>query len=123
MRQVKLDKMTAPEFVERFATICLDQDQALLYGDTARFNKIYQEMVKIREELKRRAGDQRLALVALYAHENAQVRLQAARATLAVAPEAARALIEDIAASRKYPQAMDAGMTLSNLDRGVFIPD
>jgi hypothetical protein len=80
-------------------------------------------MVKIREELKGRAGDQRLALVALYPHENAQVGLQAARATLAVAPEAARALIEDIAASRKYPQAMDAGMTLSNLDRGVFIPN
>jgi hypothetical protein len=39
MRQAKLDKMTAPELVERFAAICLDQDQALLYGDTARFTR------------------------------------------------------------------------------------
>jgi hypothetical protein len=37
-------------------------------------------------------------------------------------PEAARALIEDIASSRKFPQAGDAGMTLDALDRGIFQP-
>jgi hypothetical protein len=40
------------------------------------------------------------------------VRLQAARA---VAPEAAGAVIEYIANSRKFPQAGEAGMTLVNL--------
>lgn len=79
-------------------------------------------MVAVRDELKNRPGDQRQALLTLYEHENAQVRLQAARASFAVAPEAARALIENIANSRKFPQAGDAGMTLVNLDRGIFRP-
>jgi hypothetical protein len=39
-----------------------------------------------------------------------------------VAPEAARALLQKIAGSKEYPQAGDAGMSLWNLDRGVFKP-
>lgn len=122
MRQMKIEEMSVAELVDRFAQICLEQDQALLYSDISKFNKIYREMVAVRDELKSRPGDRRGALLALYEHENAQVRLQAARASLAVAPEAARALIEDIANSRKFPQAGDAGMTLVNLDRGILRP-
>jgi hypothetical protein len=114
--------MSAAELVDRFTESCLEQDQALLYSGISRFNRIYQEMVAVRDELKNRPGDQRQALLTLYEHENAQVRLQAARASFAVAPEAARALIENIANSRKFPQAGDAGMTLVNLDRGIFRP-
>jgi len=55
--------------------------------------------------------------------QDIQVRSQSARATLAVAPAEARRAIEAIAASRQYPQAGDAGMTLINLDRGIFVPD
>jgi hypothetical protein len=60
--------------------------------------------------------------MALYRHPNAQVRLMAATATLAVAPEAARQLLQAIADSNDYPQAGDAGMSLWNLERGVFKP-
>lgn len=118
MKQLKLENSTVEQLVGRFAAICLDQDQALLYSEIAKFNQLYGQMVAVREELKRRPGDQRRALLALYDHENAQVRLQAARASLAVAPDAARKLIETIAKSRTRPQAGDAGMTISNLDRG-----
>jgi hypothetical protein len=41
---------------------------------------------------------------------------------LAIAPDKARRMIESIAASRCYPQAGDAGMCLTMLDRGVFVP-
>jgi hypothetical protein len=47
---------------------------------------------------------------------------KAAHATLAIEPEAGRAMLESIAASRHYPQAGDAGMSLDNLDRGVYKP-
>ena len=50
-----------------------------------------------------------------------QVRLNAAKSTLAVAPEAARQELRAIADSREYPQA-DAGMCLGNLDEGIFKP-
>ena len=122
MNKLNLGTATVDQLVERFAAICLDQAQALLYSDIARFNRLYESMVEIREELKRRPGDERRALISLYNHENAQVRLQAARASYAVAPEAARSVIETIANSKTRPQAGDAGMTISNLDRGIFKP-
>jgi hypothetical protein len=52
-----------------------------------------------------------------------QVRLQAAKRTLTVAPQAARQVIESISESDWFPQAGEAGMTLSNLESGLFKPD
>lgn len=118
----RIEKMSVDRLVERFADLCLDQDRALLYSDAGKFNKLFRQMVAVRNELKKRPGDQRRALLALYNHENAQVRLQAAKETLILAPEAARRLIETIANSRKYPQAGDAGMSLFALDEGIFKP-
>jgi hypothetical protein len=51
-----------------------------------------------------------------------QVRVTAAMATLAVALNAARAVLEAIKASDWQPQALEAGMALWNLDRGLFKP-
>lgn len=122
VKRAKLEDLSVDQLVDRFAAICIEQDQALLYSKIAKFKQLYGQMVAIRDELKRRPGDQRRALMALYDHENAQVRLKAAVSTLAVAPKAARELIETIATSRRYPQAGDAGMTLVNLDNGIFKP-
>jgi hypothetical protein len=122
MKIQKIEHLSAGQLVARFAEICLDQDQALLRSDISGFNRLFGQMAAIRDELKSRTGDQRRALLGLYDHENAQVRLQAARASLAVAPEEARRVIEAIANGRKFPQAGDAGMTISNLDSGVFKP-
>jgi hypothetical protein len=49
--------------------------------------------------------------------------LQAAKGTLGVAPVEARKIIEAVKQSGWFPQAGDAGMTLINLDRGIFKPD
>lgn len=122
MKRTNLEEMTVDQLVDRFAMLGVAQDRALLYSEIAKFNILFRQMVAVRDELKRRPGDQRRALLALYEHENAQVRLQAANVTVAVAPEAARTLIENIANSRKFPQAGDAGMALDALDRGIFKP-
>ena len=79
-------------------------------------------MEVVRDELKRRPGDQRRALLALYQHPNMQVRLKAAVSTLAVSPQPARDVVESIARSRQQPQAGDAGMLLRGLDDGSFVP-
>jgi len=42
--------------------------------------------------------------------------------TLAVDPEAARALLHEIEDSKEFPQSGDAGMTLWNLEQGIFKP-
>ncbi|MEX0752971.1 MAG: DUF2019 domain-containing protein [Xanthobacteraceae bacterium] len=122
MKQINLGAMTVGQLVDRFAMLGVAQDQALLYSEITKFNRLFRQMAAVRDELKQRPGDQRRALLALYDHENAQVRLQAANVTLAVAPVAARAIIETIANSRKFPQAGDAGMALDALDRGIFKP-
>lgn len=123
MKLDQMGEMTVTELVNRFAAIGNAQAEALLHSDIARFNRLFNQMTAVRDELKRRPEDQRRALLTLYQHPNPQVRLQAAKVTLAVAPAAARKLIETIASSREYPQAGDAGMTLVNLDRGIFKPE
>lgn len=123
MTSITLTKMTVAQLVARFADIAIAQDEALLANEIERFNRLFQNMQAIVQELKARPGDQRRALVSLYAHTNMQVRLKAAKNSLAVAPAAARQLLEEISASQWQPQAGEAGMSLWNLDRGVFKPE
>jgi uncharacterized protein DUF2019 len=120
--KANLEQMTIIELVSRFTALALEQDDALLAEEIAKFNRLFDQMEAIKSELKRRSGDQRRALLDLYRHPNVHVRLKAAKATLAVAPEAARKALQAIADSREYPQAADAGMALDALDQGIFKP-
>lgn len=114
--------MTTEELVDHFAGNGVAQADALLYDQTDEYNRQFDEMWAIKKELTARGPEARLALMKLYDHKNIQVRLQAAKFTLAVAPVAARAEIEAIAISRQFPQAGDAGMSLSALDDGSYKP-
>ncbi|MCR4266095.1 DUF2019 domain-containing protein [Nitratireductor sp. ZSWI3] len=115
--------MTVKELIERFAEIGVAQDEALLDNETAKFNKLYREKIAIETELRDRPGDQRHHLMALYAHPNMQVRLNAANSTFAIDMTRARAQLEAIAASKQFPQAGDAGMALWAIDEGISKPD
>ena len=114
--------MTTSELVKRFAEIGVEEDRALRADDVQQYKRLAQKMRAIDEELKCRPGDQRRSLLALYDHPNVQVRLMAAKLTLAVAPEVARQMLEIIRQRRHQPQSGDAGMCLSMLDRGAFVP-
>jgi len=122
MKRARLQELTVGQLVERFTAIALEQDEALLMDEIAKFNRLFDKMEAIEEELKSRPGDQRRALLPLYKHPSMQVRVKAAMATLAVAPQAAREALQAIKASQEQPQALEAGMSLWNLDRGVFKP-
>jgi hypothetical protein len=122
MKLISPQEMSLDQLLARYAAIGIDQDKALLRSETTKFNRLYDEMDAIENELKVRNGDQRRALLDLYGHPNAQVRLNAIKATLAVSPEHARRMLKLMADSREYPQAGDAGMTLINLERGIFKP-
>jgi hypothetical protein len=123
MKRKSLEELTVEDLVEQFAEACAGQDRALTYSKIALFNKLYGQMVAVDKELRKRGRDARLALRKLYAHPNYQVRLQAARLTLGVAPIEARQTIEAIAKSGRMPQAGDARGTLRNLDEGFFEPN
>jgi hypothetical protein len=121
--RVNLKSLTVEQLVERFAEIGIAQYQALDSDEYSKFNRLYGQMAAVDAELKSRPGDARSALMSLYQHPNVQVRLKAASRTLAIAPTEARKLIEEIAASKDYPQAGDAGMSLWALDEGIFKPE
>jgi hypothetical protein len=122
MTQSKLELLTVAQLVERFIEIGVAQDNALLENAISRFNRLFDQKTSVLQELKSRAGDQRRALMKLYNHENLQVRLNAVKATLALEPTQARAALQAIADSKRYPQAGDAGMSLWNLDQGIYKP-
>jgi hypothetical protein len=122
MKRVNLQRLTVDELVQRFAVLALEQDDALLDSNISKVNRLFRKLQDISAELKAREGDQRRALLKLYDHPNAQVRLKATKATLAVAPEAARRMLESIAESSEFPQAGEAGMSIYNLDAGIFKP-
>jgi hypothetical protein len=117
-----LKDLTTEELVKLFAENCIEQDQAIFKEEVSKFKKIFGVMFDIEKELKDRGPEARLKLLKLYDHPNIHVRLQAAGATLAVAPVEARRLIEAISNSGWMPQAADAKGTLRNLDSGFFKP-
>jgi hypothetical protein len=114
--------MTIDELVQRFTEIALSQHVALRNYEVGRFNRLFDQMEAVENELKARDGDKRKELLILFGHPNPQVRLKAAVATLAVAPKVARELLQVISDSDDGPQAGDAGMTLLQLDRGAYKP-
>lgn len=117
-----LQSMSVNALVARFTDIALAQDKALLRGEIAKFNRLFDRMEEVKAELRDRAGDQRRALLPLYDHPNPQVRLKAIKATLAVAPDVAVPALRALAESREYPQSGDAGMSIWALEEGIFKP-
>lgn len=122
MKRLIVDAMTVEQLVDQFSATALEQDVALLQERITQVNRLYDRLKVLEGELQPRDGDQRRALVRLYAHPNPQVRVKAMTATLAVAPEKSRRALQELAASREYPQSGEAGMTIRALDRGIFKP-
>ena len=122
MKTVELQNMSVGQLVERFIEIGLGQADALSRDNTSKYNQLFRKKTALVAELKEREGDQRRALLDLYEHPNMQVRYNAAVATLALAPQATRAVLEKIRDSKLPDYALHAGMTLFNLDEGVFKP-
>lgn len=121
-KRSNLQNMAVEQLVNRFIVIALEQDEALLMDQIPKYSRLYSQLEAAEEELKARDGDQRHALLPLLDHPNAQVRLKAAIATLAVAPEAARQTLQIISDRNEYPQAADARGMMRAFDERRFVP-
>ena len=120
MKRIDLRTMSVDQLVERFTEICLAQDDALHNERPAQYNRLYDRTIEVTDELRARGPEARLALVNLFDHPNAQVRLRAAAQSLAVVPERARRVLEVMQQAKEFPQAGSAGMILWSLDDGTF---
>lgn len=121
-KNVDVTTLSQEQLVARFLVIALEQDQALLFDEYGRYNRLYDKMEAVEAELRNRDGDQRTLLLSLYEHDNAQVRLKAALATLALAPDASRAVLQEISDSNRYPEAASAREMMGALDDGSYVP-
>lgn len=119
---MKLSNMTAEHLVVKYIEIGSAQYDALMMDEIAKFNRLFDKMVAVEDELRGRAGDERRLLLALYDYKNPQVRLNAIKATLALAPEAGREALEALAEAGEGIQSMDAGMCIFALDEGIYKP-
>lgn len=88
--RINLQKLSVADLVQRFEVAQLAQFNAERHSDIQKQNRCVRQAMAIADELKSRPGDQRSALLKLYEHSNVQVRLMAAKLTLAVAPSRRR---------------------------------
>jgi uncharacterized membrane-anchored protein len=107
---------TRQELLNQFRDVCLAQYETYITGNTNKYNKLFDNLVAITRELKRRGLEERRALLTLLTDKNPQVRVQAAKSVYSVAPREAKACLEVIAAAGLPDQALSAGMTLSRLE-------
>lgn len=105
-----------------YIEISRKEDDAMLRNDIARATGLVYRRKEVDDVLRARGIEARRMLLPLLRHSNAQVRLNAAKHLLAVAPEAARATLEDLAAHGPGQQQGSAGMCLSLVDDGTFKP-
>lgn len=109
--------------VKQFLSVALAQYRAIYVLDNKKYNHLYAQMQKIRNELKQMDGDQRRALLPLLAHSNVQVKQMAANSLLGVAPIPARRALEEVGDSGIQPQSGDARGMIRALDDGSFVPN
>ena len=111
-----LTRRSSPELIAEFRNACLAQYDTYLSENTKKRNNLFDYLLAVTRELKRRGVEERRSLLTLFADENPQVRLQAANFVYSVAPIEAKACLEAIAAAGLPDQSLSAGMTLSRLE-------
>lgn len=122
-RRIPIDQLTIDELVQNFLALTLAQYEARFPSQTGKYNRLYRQMNEIRDELKRREGDQRRALLPLINHENAQVRLMAASSLLTIVPDRAKKALESVRDSGIVPPSVNAAGLLDGLKNGSFVPN
>lgn len=122
MKRLKLEIAETQILVQYFREVALAQDLAEIDCDWARVNRLYDNRIEIAAELRSRSGDHRRQLMILYEDLNLRVRLNAAIATLAVAPAEARRVLQQLHDWKLTPYCGDAGDILKGLDNGTFVP-
>jgi len=123
MNRPELSQLTNADLVRRFAEAAKKRGLAVLDNNVRNANRMFQCMDAVDSVLRARGLEARKAALPLLDSEDRFVRYFSAKRLLGIAPSQARAIIEWNYAHGFDAVAFDAGMTLSNLDSGVFKPD
>lgn len=123
MKKTDLDKLSNAELVSRFAEAARKRGLAALDLEVRKVNRLYSYMDAIHSILRARGTEARRELLPLLDNKDRLVRYFAAKQLLGIEPGRTREIIESTHKNWFDAIALDAGMTLYNLDTGVFKPD
>lgn len=116
------DTTTIDELLARFVTISEQQYPLTLNDDFKNYNALFDKLTAIDRELRHRGIDARLALTRLFDHPNIQVRLNAAKRSLAVARQSSLVVLRQIIKEDIGPFRLAAGMTVALVEDGTIVP-
>jgi len=122
MKPEIFDSLSDEALVSTFEACADAAGEATLDGDRQKIRQAAYRLRDISNVFRTRGGEVRTMLVPLLGHPKQGARYYAAKHLLAIAPERARSVIEQVAAG-VGPVAGAAGMTLHALDTGIFKPD
>jgi hypothetical protein len=115
VKQPSLAPLSIDELVNLFQQNAIEQDRVIFKEQVSKYKKVFAESDAISAELNERGPDALRALTRLYNDPNMQVRLQAARSTVDVAPAEAQSVLLDIARFGHVPQSANARAKLRRL--------
>jgi hypothetical protein len=115
MKQPSLAHLSTDELVDLFEQNAIEQDRVIFKEQISKYKEVFGESDAIYAEFQKRGHDALRALMRLYKNPNMQVRLQAARLTIGVAPTEARSVLENIARFGHVPQSANARAKLRSL--------
>ena len=123
MRRSDFTKLTNTDLVQRFIEAAKRRGLAVLDLDARNASSMVLYMHAIDSVLRSRGIEARKELLPLLDNKDRYVQYYAAKQLLGIAPDRAREIIESNHKHGFDAIAFDAGMTLFNLDTGVFKPD
>jgi hypothetical protein len=119
---MNLNEMSDEAILSIFEEIGVKQYDMLDGLQIKKYNILYNKLRSMVAELKDMPGDRRAILAKHYDHPNLQVRLNAAKFTIAVFPGEARAQLVAIGETGRCPQSASALSKLDALDEGLWKP-
>lgn len=115
-------KQSIQYLIAAYLDVSLREADAVERCETAKVRRLFDERMKVDRSIRARGLEARKSLMPLLKHRNAQVRLNAAKHLLAVAPNEARATLADLAAHGPSQQRGNAGMCFWYMEKGIFKP-
>jgi HEAT repeat protein len=122
MKTEELSSMTPEALIGEYIDVSCRQADAIDMHEMREVKRLFDRLAAIEDVLGARGPEALRSLIPLLKHRNAQVRLNAAKELMSVAPAEARATLEDLAARGPTQQSGDAGMHLLYIDRGTLKP-
>lgn len=120
------------QLIDLYVDLSRQQGAAMEKEDTRKYNRLYDKVGAVRRELRKRGDDVRQKTLipllkrapgeSVLDYSSSQRRYNAAMDLMAIAPDLAKATLEELANSPLQDYRVHAGMAMLDLERGIWKP-